>query len=137
MNFRSNNHDWDTDEGANGFEWLSRDKDEVQKYIDDPWCGFISPANLWLEFLHGFEKIYDSKQEQNIPKDLPIHFISGSLCVIGNKTKDVTAMINRLKKYGITDVTYKFYQDARHEIFNEINRDEVYQDVINWLNSHL
>ena len=137
MNFKSNNHDWDIDEGATGFEWLSRDKDEVQKYIDDPWCGFVSPANLWLEFLRGFEKIYDSKQEQNIPKDLPIHFISGSLCVIGNKTKDVTAMINRLNKYGIKDVTYKFYQDARHEIFNEINRDEVYQDVINWLNSHL
>jgi len=137
MNFKSNNHDWDMNEGATGFEWLSRDKDEVQKYIDDPWCGFISPANLWLEFLHGFEKIYNSKQEQNIPKDLPIHFISGSLCVIGNKTKGVTAMINRLKKYGITDVTYKFYQDARHEIFNEINREEIYQDVINWLNSHL
>jgi alpha-beta hydrolase superfamily lysophospholipase len=137
MNFKSNNHDWDMDEGATGFEWLSRDKDEVQKYIDDPWCGFISPANLWLEFLRGFEKIYDSKQEQNIPKDLPIHFISGSLCVIGDKTKSVMAMINRLNKYGIKDVTYKFYEDARHEIFNEINRDEVYQDVINWLNSHM
>jgi len=137
MNFKSNNHDWDMDEDATGFEWLSRDKEEVQKYIDDPWCGFVSPASLWLEFLHGFEKIYDSKLEQNIPKDLPIHFISGSLCVIGNKTKSVTAMINRLNKYGIKDVTHKFYEDARHEIFNEINRDEVYQDVINWFNSHL
>jgi len=137
MNFKSNNHDWDNIEGATGFEWLSRDKEEVQKYIDDPWCGFVSPASLWLEFLYGFEKIYDSKKEQNIPKDLPIHFISGSLCVIGNKTKSVMAMINRLNKYGIKDVTYKFYEDARHEIFNEINRDEVYQDVINWLNSHM
>ena len=137
MNFKSNNHDWDNIEGTTGFEWLSRDKEEVQKYIDDPWCGFVSPASLWLEFLYGFEKIYDSKKEQNIPKDLPIHFISGSLCVIGNKTKSVMAMINRLNKYGIKDVTYKFYQDARHEIFNEINRDEIYLDVINWLNSHL
>ncbi|MFW9952238.1 MAG: alpha/beta fold hydrolase [Candidatus Thorarchaeota archaeon] len=137
MNFKSNNHDWDNEEGATGFEWLSRDKEEVQKYIDDPWCGFVSPANLWLEFLYGFEKIYDSKQEQNIPKDLPIYFISGSLCVIGNKTKWVMDMINRLKKYGIKDVIYKFYQDARHEIFNEINRDEVFKDVIIWLNSHL
>jgi len=137
MNFKSNNHDWQNDEGATGFEWLSRDKDEVQKYIDDPWCGFVSPASLWLEFIHGFEKIYNSKQERNIPKELPIHFISGSLCVIGNKTKSVMAMINRLNKNGMKDVTYKFYEDARHEIFNEINRDEVYQDVINWLNSHM
>ncbi len=137
MNFKSNNHDWDIEEGATGFEWLSRDKEEVQKYIDDPWCGFVPPASLWLEFLHGFEKIYDSKQEQTIPKELPIHFISGSLCVIGNKTKSVKAMIDRLNKYGIKDVTYKFFQDARHEIFNEINRDEVFTDVITWLNSHL
>jgi alpha-beta hydrolase superfamily lysophospholipase len=137
MNFKSNNHDWQNDEGATGFEWLSRDREEVQKYIDDPLCGFVSPASLWLEFLSGFEKIYDSKQEQKIRKDLPIYFISGSLCVIGNKTKWVMGMINRLKKYGMKDVTYKFYQDARHEIFNEINRDEVYHDVINWLNSHM
>jgi alpha-beta hydrolase superfamily lysophospholipase len=137
MNFKSNNHDWDIEEDSTGFEWLSRDKEEVQKYIDDPWCGFVSPASLWLEFLHGFEKIYDSKLEQTIPKNLPIHFISGSLCVIGNKTKSVKAMIDRLSKYGIKDVTYKFYQDARHEIFNEINRDEVFKDIIIWFNSHL
>ena len=137
LNFKSNNHDWKKDEGATGFEWLSRDKEEVQKYIDDPWCGFVSPANLWLEFIYGMEKLYDSKNEQRVPKDLPIYFISGSLCPIGNKTKWVKAMINRFIKYGIEDVTYKFYEDTRHEIFNEINREEVFKDVINWLDSHL
>ncbi|MFW9902097.1 MAG: alpha/beta fold hydrolase [Candidatus Thorarchaeota archaeon] len=137
MNFKTNNHEWDKEEGATGFEWLSRDKTEVQKYIDDPWCGFIPPANLWLEFLHGFEKLYDAKNEEKMPKDLPIFVISGSLCPIGNKTKYVRGMIDRYRKYGMKDVTYKFYEDARHEIFNEINREEVFQDVINWLNSHL
>ena len=137
MNFKSNNHDWQNDEGATGFEWLSRDKDEVQKYIDDPWCGFVPPATLWLEFIKGFEKSLNSKNEQKIPKDLPIFFISGSMCVIGNKTKGIRAMIKRFNKYGIKDVTFKFYQDARHEIFNETNREEVLSDVVNWLNSHL
>jgi len=137
MNFKSNNYDWDIEEDATGFEWLSRDKEEVQKYIDDPWCGFVPPANLWLEFHNGFEKIYDSKQEQTIPKDLPIYFLSGSLDVISNKTEWIMDMVDRLNKYGIKDMYYKFYQDARHEIFNEINRDEVFTDVINWLNSHL
>ncbi len=137
MNFKTNNRDWKQEEGATGFEWLSRDKAEVQKYIDDPWCGFVSPATLWLEFLRGFDKIYNSENEQKILKNLPIHFISGSLCPIGNKTKGVKAMINRLKKYGMKEVTYKFYEDARHELFNEINRNEVFKDVINWLNSHL
>ena len=137
MNFKSNNNEWNKEAGATGFEWLSRDKTEVQKYIDDPWCGFVPPAKLWLEFLHGFEKLYDAKNEEKMPKDLPIFIISGSLCPIGNKTKYVRGMIERYKKYGMKDVTYKFYEDARHEIFNEINREEVFQDVINWLNSHL
>ena len=137
MNFKSYNHDWQQEEGATGFEWLSRDKAEVQKYIDDPWCGFITPATFWLESINGSKKIYDEKNEQKIPKDLPIHFISGALCPVGNKTKGVMAMINRLKKLGIKEVTYKFYQDTRHELFHEINREEVFKDVINWLDSHL
>jgi alpha-beta hydrolase superfamily lysophospholipase len=137
MNFKNNNRDWDKDEGATGFEWLSRDKDEVQKYIDDPWCGFIPPARLWFEFLNGFEKMYDLKNEEKIPKDLPVFFISGTLCPIGNKTKYVKGIVDRYIKNGMKDVTYKFYEDARHEIFNEINREEVFKDVVNWLNSHL
>ncbi|MHA2006332.1 MAG: alpha/beta fold hydrolase [Promethearchaeota archaeon] len=136
MNFKSNNHLWKKDEGATGFEWLSRDKDEVQKYIDDPWCGFVPPATLWLEFIMGFDKIYKTANEKKIPDNLPIHFISGSLCPIGYKTKGVKAMINRLKKYG-KKVTYKFYEDARHELFNETNRKVVFEDVVRWLNSHL
>jgi len=137
MNFVDNNQNWQKEEGATGYEWLSRDKEEVQKYIDDPWCGFVSPANLWLEFLKGFEKIYDSENEQKIPKNLPVFFISGALCPIGKKTKWVQANIKRYKGYGMKDVTYKFYNDARHELFNEINREEVFKDVINWLDSHL
>jgi alpha-beta hydrolase superfamily lysophospholipase len=137
MNFASYNHDWQNDEGATGFEWLSRDKSVVQKYVDDPWCGFISPAPLWLEFIKGMEKIYDKKNEEKVPKDLPIYFIAGTLDPVGNKTKGVSAMINRFEKYGIKDISYKFYENAHHEIFNEINRDEVFSDVIYWLNSHL
>ena len=137
MNIKPYNREWQKDEGATGFEWLSRDKNEVQKYIDDPWCGFVPPAKLWLDFLYGFEKMYYSKNEQRIPKELPVYFIAGSLCPVGNKTKGVQAIINRYNKNGMKDVTYKFYQDARCEIFNEINREEVFQDVINWLDSHL
>jgi len=137
LSFKSNNREWNNDEGATGFEWLSRDKTEVQKYVDDPWCGFVSPASLWMEFGYGMEKIYDLKNEQKVPKDLPIFIIAGSLDPIGNNTIGLKALINRYEKYSITDVTFKFYEDARHEIFNEINREEVFKDVINWLDSHM
>ena len=137
MNFDTNNRDWDKEEGATGLEWLSRDKAEVKKYIDDPWCGFISPARFWFEMLSGFEKIWDRENELKIPKDLPIYLIAGTMDPVGSKNKSIMALIKRYEGYGIKDVIYKFYEDARHEIFNEINRDEVFQDLINWLNSHL
>jgi len=137
ISFKSFNNPWQNDDSVTGFEWLSRDKAEVQKYVDDPWCGFIGPATLWLELFNGNEKIYNTKNEKKIPKDLPIYFISGSLDPVGNNSIGIIAMVNRLKNYNIKDVTYKLYKDARHELFNEINRNEVFKDLINWLNSHL
>lgn len=137
LSFKTYNIPWENDEGATGFEWLSRDKAEVKKYLDDPWCGFISPASLYVEMFNGFEKIWNKTNELKIPKDLAVYFISGSECPVGRETKDVTAIIERYKEYGINDVSFKFYKDARHEIFNETNRDEVFKDVIDWLNSHL
>jgi alpha-beta hydrolase superfamily lysophospholipase len=137
MNFASYNHDWENDESATGFDWLSRDKSEVKKYVEDPWCGFVSPAPLWLEFIKGMEKIYAKKNEEKVPKELPIFFIAGTLDPVGNKTKGVSAIINRFEKYGIKDISHKFYENAHHEVFHEINRDEVFNDVINWLNTHL
>jgi alpha-beta hydrolase superfamily lysophospholipase len=137
MSFKSLNNPWQDDEGATGFEWLSRDKGEVQKYVDDPWCGFTGPATLWLELFNGSSKIYNIKNEKKIPKDLPIYLISGSRDPVGNNSLGVKAMINRLKEYNIKEVSYKLYKDARHELFNEINRDEVFKDLLNWLNSHV
>ena len=137
LSFKTYNSDWKDEEGATGFEWLSRDKEEVKKYVDDPWCGFVSPATLWLEFFKGFEKIWDEENEKKIPKNLPIYIIAGTECPVGNKTKGIKPLIKRYKAYGIKDLTNKFYEGARHEIFNETNREEVFKDVINWLNAHL
>lgn len=137
LSFKSYNRPWKKEPGATKFEWLSRDKAEIKKYIDDPWCGFISPASLYLEMLKGFEKIWDETNEKKIPKELAIYFMSGSEDPVSRGTKDLIPLIERYKEYGIKDVSYKFYENGRHEMFNEINRDEVYKDVINWLNSHL
>ena len=52
-------------------------------------------------------------------------------------TKNLLILIERYQNYGIKDLTYKIYEDARHEVFNEINRNEVFKDVIDWLDSHL
>ena len=119
------------------FQWLSRDQDEVDKYVEDPYCGFISTSSLFNELISGLIKIWKEENERKIPLELPIFLISGSDDPSNEMTKNLLVLIERYKNYGIKDLTYKIYEGARHEVFNEINRDEVFNDVINWLNTHL
>ena len=117
--------------------WLSTIKEEVQKYDDDPLCGFKAPNSYYLEFALGGKKIWNSKSEAKIPKNLPIFIISGSRCSVSKFTKNLMPLIKRYKKLGIKDLIYKIYQGARHEIHNDFCRKEVYKGIISWLDSHL
>jgi len=137
LSFGAFNKPWKKEPGATGFEWLSRDKEQVQKYVDDPWCGFIAPASFFLELLKGLEKIWDKDREKQIPKDLPIYIFSGSEDPVSRGTKDLLPLIERYRKYGVQDLEAKFYDGARHETFNETNRDEVIGDLVAWLEDHL
>ncbi len=119
------------------FDWLSRDEAEVQKYINDPWCGFVCPTSFYVELLTILSNIWKKTGEVNIPKDLPVYMFSGSMDPVGANTKGVVALFKRYQKLGIKDVTKKFYEGGRHESFNEINRDEVTKDIIAWLNAHV
>ncbi len=119
------------------FDWLSRDAAEVKKYIDDPWCGFICPTSFYVEILNLFSNIWNKTNEAKIPKELPIYIYSGSLDPVGNNTKGVIPLFNRYQKLGIKDVSKKFYEGGRHEMFNETNRDQVYKDDIAWLDAHV
>ncbi len=119
------------------FQWLSRDQDEVNKYVKDPYCGFVSSTSLFVEILKGLKIIWKKENEQKIPKDLPILIIAGDKDPTNNFGKNLDVLIKRYEKYGIKKLTKKFYKDARHEVFNETNRDEVFQDLIEWLDGHI
>lgn len=118
------------------FDWLSRDAKEVDKYIADPYCGFVCTAGFYVDLLTGIKLINSSENINNIPKDLPVYFFSGDMDPVGGKTKGVMQVYNTFQKAGIKDLEIKFYKDARHEMLNEINRAEVFADVINWLDKH-
>jgi alpha-beta hydrolase superfamily lysophospholipase len=119
------------------YDFLSRDNAEVDKYVNDPWCGAVCTAGFFCDMLGGV--IYINKKENiaKIPKNLPIYIFSGAKDPVGGNTKGVSQVYNTLKDAGIGDVTLKFYEDARHETLNEINRDEVFKDVIAWMNKHV
>ncbi len=119
------------------FDWLSRDNAEVDKYVDDPFCGTVFTAGFFNDLLRGIKKINRDENIRNTPKDLPVYLFSGSDDPIGDFTKGVKKIFAVYEKAGIKDLTIKFYKDGRHEMLNEINQKEVYNDIINWLDSHL
>lgn len=118
------------------FDWLSRDEKEVDKYIKDPFCGGVFSAGFFYDFLRGLKEIHNKMTMEKIPKELPIYFMSGDKDPVGRDCKTVRSLIEEYKKLGISDISYKFYQNGRHEMLNEINRNEVMGDVINWIRKH-
>ena len=118
-----------------GSEWLSRDEEEVKKYIEDPYCGTIFPTSFYYDFLGSLQYIEDESNFKKIPKDLPILIISGEEDPVGDFGKGLKKLYTRYKEAGVKDLEIKLYPGARHEILNEINREVVMDDVVNWLNN--
>ncbi len=119
------------------FDWLSRDEDVVDQYIEDPLCGTISTAGFFGDLLGGIKRINSASNIDAIPKELPVFFFAGALDPVGDNTKGVLHAVRAFQKSGIRDVTFKFYQGARHEMLGETNRAEVFADIIEWLRGRL
>ena len=116
-----------------GYDWLSRDPAEVDKYVADPWCGQISSAGLFGDLLGGLAWVNDDKNLGRVPKTLPVYLFSGALDPVGANTVGVQKVADQYRRLGVQDVSVRFYDGARHETLNETNRDEVTADVIAWV----
>jgi alpha-beta hydrolase superfamily lysophospholipase len=119
------------------FDWLSRDPEEVDKYINDPYCGEVFTAGFYLDLLEGMKKINLQSNTNRVPKDLPIFLFAGDMDPVGKNGKGVKQIFKAYEKAGIRDVSCKLYKDGRHEMLNEINREEVFNDIIKWLDNHM
>lgn len=119
------------------FDWLSRDHAEVDKYINDPFCGTVFTAGFYRDLLWGLKTIHKKENIRMIPKNLPILILSGDKDPVGKNGKGVSQVYQSLKNIGIKDIQLSLYPEGRHEMLNETNRHEVYRDVINWMDHHL
>jgi len=120
------------------FDWLSRDTAEVDMYVADPLCGFVSTNGLYRDFLAGFAAVYGSGGlVDSIPKGLPLLIMAGELDPCGGQRGFPQVLAARLRGNGISDLSVKTYPGARHEILNEMNRDEVTGDLSAWLESKI
>jgi alpha-beta hydrolase superfamily lysophospholipase len=115
------------------FDWLSRSHPVIGAYIHDPYCGFICTASFYhdlLKLISGSTKKSLIKQTR---KDLPIYVVSGEKDPVGGYGKEIKKLLSVYKKLGFTNVSSKLYPDCRHELLNELNNDEVYSDIRQWI----
>ncbi len=115
------------------FDWLSRDPEEVDKYVADPDCGFgLDPAGA-ASMLADAAALADPQRLAAIRHDLPIYLLSGDADPLAGGGPLVQLVADRYRQAGVGDVTVDLYPQARHETFNETNRDEVTANLIGWL----
>ena len=116
-----------------GESWLSRNRANVENYKKDPLSGYMFTVNAYYHMFSGMAKMNWQEKFGMIPKYLPIYFVAGDKDPVGNCGKAVENVYKRYKNCGMKDVEIKLYPDDRHEILNELDKDQVYQDILTWL----
>jgi alpha-beta hydrolase superfamily lysophospholipase len=119
------------------FDWLSRDEKIVDAFIADPLCGRPLPSGFLYDFLKGAACLRKPAFIRKTPRNLPLYIFSGSGDPVGNFSKGVTEVYREYQKAGLSNISVKIYSGGRHEMLNETNREEVYRDVLAWIQSKL
>ncbi|MDD6436408.1 MAG: alpha/beta fold hydrolase [Clostridiales bacterium] len=120
-------------DGTTGFEWLSRDPVVVNAYVEDEKCGGMFTNRAFFEMFKGMRFLKKKDNWKRMPKTLPVIILSGEEDPVGSYGKAVHKVANKFQSAGMIDVTCRLYPGARHEILNETNKEEVYQDIISWI----
>ena len=115
------------------YDWLCSVEGEVDKYIENEYCGFICSASFYYDLLRGLKTIHKYDNFNSIPKKLPIYILAGDMDPVGFFGDGIVNLYNKLKAHGVKDVSYKLYRNKRHEILNEDNKLEVMNDIVSWL----
>lgn len=116
-------------------DWLSRDEKVVDDYIADYYCGAPLSTQSWCDFLAGMADLSSPNAMALIDKSLPIYLIAGALDPVGKQGEGVEKLQKILLEAGIKRVDLRLYQEARHEILNETNRSEVFNELLAWVAS--
>ena len=119
------------------YDWLSLDPSNVDAYLADPLCGGIPTVGLFRELLNGLRLIRDPRALRNMNLATPVLFLSGAMDPVGGCGRGVQAAFRSFQRAGVRDVSLRLYPQLRHEILNEACREDVYQDLCQWLERHL
>lgn len=118
-------------------DWICRDEGVVDAYLADPLCSFTTKAGMNHAMMGGLQYVAQKSNLARMDKDTPIYFFAGDADPVGAMGKGVEKVASWFREAGMKDVTVKLYPGGRHEMLNEINREEVYADVLAWLGTHI
>ena len=124
-------------EGRTTHDGLNRDQAEVDKYLADERCTFTFTLNAYYSMFSGILRLHDPAFLAQMPKDLPVLFLSGDADPVGEQGKGVRRAIQSLADAGVKNIESKFYPGARHELLLETNHLEVFADIADWLDKQL
>jgi len=119
------------------YDWLTSDSKMLEDTLNSPYAAVEYKVGYFEDLFNSLKDIHKPSTIEKIPKDLPIFSISGSKDPFGDNGKGIKELFKIYKQYGIKDATYKIYENGRHEMLREVNRDEVIKDLHNWLYSHI
>jgi alpha-beta hydrolase superfamily lysophospholipase len=116
-----------------GFDWLSVNEENVDRYIADPLCGGNASIGLFREMLGGMSYIAKPENLKKMNLNTPVLFISGAMDPVGDCSKGTTKAYESFRKVGVRDVSLQLYPGLRHEILCEKEREIVFEDIYHWL----
>ena len=120
-----------------GADWISRDPAAVDAYCADPLCQFLPTASMYHDMMVGLTLLARKDTLARLDPDTPVYFFSGDRDPVGQNGKGVELVAGWFREAGVKDVAVRLYPEGRHEMLNETNRDQVWQNVLAWLENHL
>lgn len=118
-------------------DWLTRDGEQTRKYEEDEYCRFMFTAGAYRDLFSVILKDEAAEKAKAVRNDMPLLILGGEKDPVGQNTKGVRLVYKWYDEAGCPDITLGFYDGARHEILNETNREEVYQDILDWVERHI
>lgn len=115
------------------FDWICSNEEAVDEYIKSEDCGFICTASFYYDLIRGINRLHGKQEMNKIKKTTNFYIFSGSMDPVGEFGKGIKSLVEELKSYGVSNVNYKLYDGGRHEMLNEKNRDDVIEDILNFL----
>lgn len=119
------------------YDWLTRNNAQVGKYMDDAYCGFICTTSFYRDLVLLAMRSSKKKNLVLTRKDQPILFLAGDKDPVSNYSKQVLKLQQLYNTLGFTEASTIIYPDARHELLNELNSEEIIQDILTFLHQKL